>query len=436
MRSKPDSPGRVAEADPVGAAEAKPLLAGLEKARGLGLAVSGGADSLALMHLAKAWRDKTAPGLKLVVLTVDHALRPESAEEARRVAAWADAAGLTARVLTRTGPLPAANLQEGAREARYALLVEASEQEGLSHILTAHMLDDQAETLMLRLARGSGLQGLACMPRESRRGGVRLVRPLLQLSKARLIATCRAVGQDWIEDPSNADARFARARMRRLMPALAAEGLSARRLAATATRLARAQAAIDAMAAELILKSATCGGGCVVIERQGLAEAPDEVALRTLARLLALVGGQARPPRMERLERALRTLRSEGCARCTLAGCIVDCQEERAILAREPARMGAAVMLAPGEACIWDGRFRVALGPGARREFRLGALGAKGWKHVEERAEIRVPAVARPGLAALFADERLAAVPAIGAILSGDVHALTCEDLVAAGLVG
>jgi tRNA(Ile)-lysidine synthase len=247
-------------AAPVSAAEARALFAGLKSAPALLLAVSGGPDSTALMVLAARWRAALERGPQLLAVTVDHGLRAESRREARAAKELASRLGIRHRTMRWTGAKPAAGLQEAARVVRYRLLAAAARAAGAGHILTAHTLDDQAETVLLRMARGSGLTGLAAMAREkilmgqagdngaSRRSGagpLLLVRPLLDLPKARLIATLDAGGISFCDDPSNRDPRFTRARLRDLMPVLAGEGLDAKRLALLAQRLRRAEATIE-----------------------------------------------------------------------------------------------------------------------------------------------------------------------------------------------
>ena len=148
----------------------------------LALAVSGGADSLALLLLAQRWRSARASGPQLLVLTVDHGLRPESAAEARFVGEVASRYGLSFRSLRWEGPAPTAGVEAAARAARYSLLLGAARAEGATHLATAHHRDDQAETFLMRLARGSGVYGLAAMSPDVDRDGIRLVRPLLDVS--------------------------------------------------------------------------------------------------------------------------------------------------------------------------------------------------------------------------------------------------------------
>lgn len=232
----------------ISASEAKRLFSDWKTAPAIVLAVSGGPDSIALMWLAARWRRAMARGPRLIAVTVDHGLRPEARREARDVKRLARSLDLPHRTLRWTEAKPKAGLPAAARAARYRLLAQAARASGATHILTAHTRDDQAETLLMRMLRGSGIAGLAAMARESERNGVLLARPLLNVSKSQLIATLRKAKVDFADDPTNRDLKFTRPRLRKLMPALAAEGGDARSLARLASRLARANAAVEVLA--------------------------------------------------------------------------------------------------------------------------------------------------------------------------------------------
>src|SRR5436305_4091811 len=199
---------------PISAREAKRLFADLKNAPALVLAVSGGPDSVALMWLAARWQRSLARGPQLVVVTVDHGLRPEAAREAREVKRLASALGLTHRTLRWRGAKPNTGLPAAAREARYRLLAQAARAMGATHVLTAHTRDDQAETLLMRLLRGSGIAGLAAMARETERDGVWLARPLRDVAKSQLATTLERAKTRVVDDPPNPDRAFARPRLR------------------------------------------------------------------------------------------------------------------------------------------------------------------------------------------------------------------------------
>nr|WP_279306669.1 tRNA lysidine(34) synthetase TilS [Microvirga solisilvae] len=297
----------------------------MNRAQGILAAVSGGPDSMAMMHLLARWASESR--IPISVATVDHGLRPEAAEEAAFVAREAEALGLSHRTLLWTGEKPATGLQEAAREARYRLLVQQAREDGASHLVTAHTLDDQAETVLMRLAKGSGLTGVAGMRRERDRDGIVHARPLLAWPKAELLALCETNGWPFVTDPSNADERFARIRWRRLMPLLAGEGLDASRLARFAERAAQANEALEIKAHEAL-------EAAIIAEAEGelsfqaacLAREPFEIGLRMLAQALGAIGLEN--IRLQRLETCLERLLSASQAgqslRLTIAGALLD----------------------------------------------------------------------------------------------------------------
>jgi tRNA(Ile)-lysidine synthase len=287
------------------------------------VAVSGGGDSLALMHLLHGWakRARLAPPL---VLTVDHGLQDDSTAHARSVLRWARKLGLKAHGLRWDGAKPRGDIEAAAREARYRLMGAWCRKHGIAALYVGHNRDDQAETLLLRLARGSGLDGLAAMRPISPypvTGFVELsvVRPLMAFDRDTLREHLTAGGQEWIEDPMNGDARFGRVRVR---DALATLGIPAERLADAAAHLGRAREALDAVTAAVLRRACRSDGNAILVEAAALTAAPREVGLRALARLLMTVSGQAYRPRFERLERLFdRIADGRLGAGCTLHGC-------------------------------------------------------------------------------------------------------------------
>lgn len=298
----------------------------LRQAQGVLLAVSGGPDSVALMLLMQSWARQCegVAAVPLAVATVDHGLRSESRNEAEMVAGWAKSLGLQHRILTWEGAKPASRIQEAARTARYGLLFGHAKEIGADHLLTAHQADDQAETILFRLLRGSGFSGLAGMAVATRRGALIHFRPLLDCPKEVLIALCEARGQPFFRDPSNENPRFARARLRRLAPILAAEGLDRDALLRLGRRAARADLALDACAEKCrATLNATRVGGAFVGEIGGLAAEPAEILLRIVEAELRLLGVD-KPLRLDRLETLTASLQvalqKGGAWRGSLAG--------------------------------------------------------------------------------------------------------------------
>jgi tRNA(Ile)-lysidine synthase len=340
-------------ASPLAAADARPLFADLADRPVLVLAVSGGPDSTALLMLAARWRKARRRGPALLAVTVDHGLRPEARHEAAAVKRLAGSLGVAHRTLRWTGRKPSSGMQERARLARYRLLAEAARKAGATDVLTAHTLDDQAETVLIRLARGSGIGGLAAMSRVSPLPGaadLSLVRPLLDVPKARLIATLRQAGVAYADDPSNRNPKFTRVRLRdAIMPVLAREGLSAARLALLARRVRRAETALEAAvdeAAGRLAPGPWPSAGPIAFATASFDALPDEVALRLLGRAVGAVGdeGPVELGKLEALAAALAALEAAppGAARFrrTLAGAVVTRSRDRLTVERAPPRRG------------------------------------------------------------------------------------------------
>lgn len=333
--------------------EADALFAGLEDTKALVLAVSGGPDSTALMWLAARWRRARRRGPELVAVTIDHGLRRESAAEARAVKRLASNLGIAHRTLRWSGRKPKTGVQEAARHARYALLGKVANAVGAKHILTAHTLDDQAETVFFRLARGSGITGLGAMRRSGPLPNGRIgaadaapaiVRPLLDLPKARLVATLKAAKIGFVTDPSNRDPRFTRPRLRALMPQIAAEGLDARRLSTLARRLRRADAAIEIAvgAAQLaVSRNSWDPAGPIVFDAAQFRSLPAEIALRLLGRAIAVRGDEG-PVELGKLEELAAAAARHGDLsqrlRRTLAGALVTFSAEQIVVETAPPR--------------------------------------------------------------------------------------------------
>lgn len=345
-----------------------------EPAPQLVLAVSGGADSMALALLAAAWAKER--GGAVTALTVDHRLRPESGDEAAAAGQALLAQGIRHEILTLEADLPVSGVESAARAARYHVLVERCRALGALRLLTAHHADDQAETLLLRLSRGSGPDGLAGMAAWRNLGDVALLRPLLGVAPDRLRATCRAAGLAWFDDPTNAGDGNARGRLRRAAAVLAAEGLSAQTLARAAGRAAAQRRLLDRLTADLLGRAvALSPWGFAELDPAAFAAADPELASRALARVLAVVGGGAHPPRWEGLSRmAGRVAAGAG---GTLAGCVLrPGAGGRVAVFREAAAVAPPLPLAPGERALWDGRFDVELAADAPPGLRVGGRGA------------------------------------------------------------
>ncbi|MGB0935221.1 MAG: tRNA lysidine(34) synthetase TilS, partial [Alphaproteobacteria bacterium] len=206
--------------------------ASIESTKAIAVAVSGGADSIALLHKLKDQHNGS-----LTALTVDHGLRPESRQEAETVAGWMTQLGIPHHILTWTDEKPKSGIQEQAREARYTLMTDWCKAHDIDILALAHHADDQAETFIHRLCRGSGLDGLAAMAPSSYIKGIKIIRPLLSTPKEELISCLRQKGVSWIEDPSNQKEDYTRVRIRKILRELKPEGLTTDRILKLTERL-------------------------------------------------------------------------------------------------------------------------------------------------------------------------------------------------------
>lgn len=323
-----------ADLPPLTAEEFAARLAALgpfERPPRLAVAVSGGPDSMALALLAREW--VSARGGTIRALVVDHGLRSESVCESARVLGRLAQLGVPARLLIWSGRKPEARLQERARRMRLVMLEQACAEAGILHLLLAHHADDQAETVAMRSARNSGIEGLAGMGAVRETARVRILRPLLDVPKARLIATVRAYGMAWEEDPSNRDPRFERARLR-------AASLPAEPFLATARAAARLRSAQEEASLRLAVRAirADPERGSVWIATEALLEVAPELAAALLRRALATVGGTDYPPERSAIDRLLAQVRQKNLRRTTLCRCLIAHRGSQLVITPEPAR--------------------------------------------------------------------------------------------------
>jgi tRNA(Ile)-lysidine synthase len=316
------------------------LFAQLAGFRRVGLAVSGGSDSLALMLLYHRWQQHDAEAPEAIVYSVDHGLRPEAAAEAAFVAGEAEALGLRARVLRWEGDKPATGVQAAARAARYALIAGAMSEDGAEALCTAHHLEDQAETILMRLAHGSGIEGLRGMRPFAEIAGLTLIRPLLGVSRTALADIVAEAGLQPVTDPGNADDVYERVRWRRMLPGLAALGLTPERLALFAGRAAEADEALAGTATQAFARLVgVLPGGGASITRADLVRQYRGIGVRLLGMMLERTGGRSKPHDLAPVEALHRRLVTETSLRpVTLHGCIVTSVDGRISVRREAGR--------------------------------------------------------------------------------------------------
>ncbi len=360
--------------------------------RRIAVAVSGGSDSLALMHLAAGWAaDRNCV---IEVVSVDHGLRPEAADEVAMVAQAASRLELEHHGLRWQGWDGQGNLQDAARQARRRLIAKWAKEHAVGHVLLGHTLEDQAETVLMRLSRGSGVDGLAGMAPVSEIDGMIWLRPLLWLTRQSLRDYLTEKDVTWAEDPSNADDRFDRVKARQMMETLSPLGLTPERLAQTAQHMQSASWTLRVAAQDLARRVARQDNGDVVFDLEELSLAPRELQTRLLSAALGWVSGQKYRPRFRALIQVME--RATQGKDSTLQGCHLLAGKTRLRICREA---DAVQGLRCSAAEIWDGRWRTE-GPGLNG-LEIAALGKEGLAQCPDWRESGVPfktALAAPGL--------------------------------------
>lgn len=350
---------------------------------------------MALLRLAHRWSMGREKPPRLSVLTVDHALRAGSAAEAEQVKAWCRALGLDHHTLTWNGPRPASGIQAMAREARYHLMSRWCLAQGVPALFTAHTLDDQAETVLMRMQRTASIDSLAGIPAMGEWGGVLVVRPLLGLRRDDLRARLNALGQDWIDDPSNADLRFERVRLRHVLADAAGAGCPAEELAGLAADCAAAAAALQRRTDQWISGHVTVAPeGSAAMRVAAFRALPDSLRQRVLGRLVRRIGGgPVEPAETARLEAVLLG----GGRRRTLGGAMVWLRGDCIVLCREAARISPAPLeVWDSGRVIWDRRFAVHAPPGSLVVPGLHASGLERRDGLPKVVRDAMPAVRLP----------------------------------------
>lgn len=288
----------------------------------LAVAVSGGADSLALAWLMKEMR-KRQP-LQIVALTVNHHLRPEAESEAMMVSRLMKQWGIEHHILEWYGGKDVvAGVEEKAREARYALLEDWCVKNDFRFLLTAHHLRDQAETFLMRLQRGSGVDGLSAMSDFSRRGQIFVVRPLLEFEPSDLKSLLQSEHIKWAEDASNQCDDYLRVRVRKFLPELEQKtGITVARLAQTAAAMRQVREYFAEEVKNFVEAHVRFyEGPAVSFSPMAFAKRHEEIKRRVLAHLIQKVGQKSYPPEYKELQRLIENLKREDFGGCTLGDC-------------------------------------------------------------------------------------------------------------------
>ena len=372
----------------------------------LGVAVSGGGDSMALLRILS--RCFSGTDISIQAVTVDHGLRPEARQEAETVAAFARDLGVGHSVLHWEGWSGQGNLQAAAREARYRLMGEWARSHKIALLALGHTADDQAETVLMRLARSAGVNGLSAMPVRRTLHGVSLLRPLLSLTRQQLRAYLERNGIGWCDDPSNDDPRFERVQVRAALEQLEPLGVTVQALATVATHMGEAREALDWYTFLTARDIAFVDGGDVVIDLRRFRTLPQDIARRLLVRAVMWVGRTDYPPRRAAMSEAIDGLRHGRGA--TLGGCRVLVAGPSIWVCREFAVVRSKRAL-PGT--LWDGRW-ILLGPIENAKLHVAALGRRGLSQVAEWRDSGRPHAALMATPAVWSGDEVVSAPMAG----------------------
>jgi tRNA(Ile)-lysidine synthase len=380
----------------------------------LAVAVSGGPDSLSLAILADRWaRERQG---EICAVTVDHRLRPESSTETRLLHRWLSTRAIRHEILAWSADKPASGIQEAARGARYTLLAEWCREHGCLHLLTGHHREDQAETHLIRCRATSGADGLAGMSAIRELANCRILRPLLGVAKARLLALLDAERQPFITDPSNCDPTFERSRLRTTGAVPVGAGFVA--LLNGVRKLGYERAAHERKCDRLLAQTAVLHPAGFGVLDPRLALAPSDIAERALQAIVAAIGGRLYPARRQRIARLRGMLAAADRPGHTLGGCHFVRRRNHILVLRELAGAAGAVRLLPGTSLLWDHRFSIALPATAKGAVTIGYLGRSGVVELNRlqpnRRHCSLPRFVYPILPAVWDEKGIAAVPHLG----------------------
>lgn len=348
------------------------------------VALSGGGDSMALVFFLKEWVEEQEGSL--TTLTVDHRLRPESTIEAKQVAGWMKKAGIKHHILADPASSPTSNVQEYARELRYRLMTEWCQKHRVSFLCTGHTYDDQVETFLLRLQRGSGVDGLAAMPASTQRNGIHILRPIMGFRRDELRNYLKSQNLPWLEDPSN-EKDYDRNAVRKLLRVRANADLS-KRFFDTALAMGRARAALEQETNDAFSECADIQPeGYGMLKTKEYNTLPEEIALRLLRNMLSALGGNATTPRFEKLHSLHCSIRDGLLQKPrTLWGCtLVPHENSSIVILREYTRISEHTSLLFDKPVLWDNRFKIVCqNQRSRHHYFLSPLSPKDWRALKK----------------------------------------------------
>ncbi|MEM7631881.1 MAG: tRNA lysidine(34) synthetase TilS [Pseudomonadota bacterium] len=372
----------------------------------LGVAVSGGGDSVALLAALVEYVKDT--DIELSVITVNHGLRPEAKQEAALVTDLCARWNLSHHVEFWSGWTGEGNLQASAREARYELMADWAYGNSISHIALGHTADDQAETFVMRLARGAGVDGLSAMAPRRVQHGITWIRPFLRIERSALRSFLRASRLDWCDDPSNDNRNFERVRVRDALTILGTLGISSETLVDVAENMSNAREALDWQTFLAARDTTTIRHGVVAMDLRKFRMLPDEIRRRLLIHAVKWTSGGAYAPRRAAILRTLQSVRASQTV--TLDGCQIMVEDGVLWIFRELKALDGVVSEV-GD--LWDDRWLVN-GPEDDPDIEVRALGYDALSDIEGWRDVGLPRAALAASPSVWYDGTLMAAPIIG----------------------
>ena len=386
----------------------------------IALAVSGGPDSTAMMFLVS--KSKKIKKKNVTVLIVDHDLRKDSRKEANLVMRNAKKIGFKYKILKWRGLKPSSGIQEAARKARYDMMISWCEKNNVKKLFLAHHLDDQVETFLMRLSKGSGIDGLSSMSKTSLKVNVNIIRPFLEIPKTKLVEIANSSNMKWVSDPSNSNLSYQRSRIRKLIPALSREGIDSHHINLVIKRMDSAKDALNETVNSNIIKYVKSMEGIAFsLSYEALDKLSPEILLRILERIIMVASGSIYPARRLKLEAILSWLKSDNqISAKTLSGTVLRKRKDYIIFYRELKSSQASASIRPltNRYLSWDNRFHLKLNKS--KDLEVKSLGNEGVKILKSKKLLKkhglknIPLSAWKSAPSLWSKKRLISVPSLG----------------------
>lgn len=340
----------------------------------IAIAVSGGADSMCLAYLCSEWAKTQA--IHITCLIVDHKLRQESTKEAELVKNMLNVNNLKAVILTIDWEKPEANVHAIARDRRYEMLTEYCKQNNIKHLLTAHNKNDQAETILMRIFRGTGIDGLTGIPKLYNLNGVNILRPFLSFSRDEIENILKSAKWGWVNDPSNLNDKYERSKIRKLIASLPQKELVISRLNLLAKNSLRVRNFLTSYSNDIYKKISKEGVfGEITLDREKFIDLDEEIALRVLTTILNRASGNYYPPRLENLELLYFTIKEDPSFIKTLWGCEINSKKEAIVFYRELKAVEPLKSIIPNQENIWDKRYKIVT---SEKGLYVGSINTSG----------------------------------------------------------